>query len=218
MRSDSMRRLRGAVLFLAALLCGATPAFAALPVPARLTPQDTADLQKIADYLNNITTMTARFTQVSGNGGAASGSLWIDRPGRMRFEYDPPSPILLIADRFYVYYVDKKLAEMSQIGLKATPAWFLLRPDIAFDNNLVVTRFERGADALRVTVVERAKPEEGTLTMSFSERPLQLRGWTIVDQQGKTTSVYISNAAFGMQLNPDLFVYKSPFPSRNRNQ
>ena len=162
--------------------------------------------------------MTARFTQVSDNGGVASGRLWLDRPGRMRFEYDPPSPILLIADRFYVYYVDKKLAEMSQIALKATPAWFLLRPHIAFDSNLVVTRFERGADVLHVTVVERAKPEEGTLTMSFGERPLQLRGWTIVDQQGKRTSVYISNANFGMQLNPDLFVYKSPFPDTNRNQ
>ncbi|HEV2300519.1 MAG TPA: outer membrane lipoprotein carrier protein LolA [Stellaceae bacterium] len=214
-----MRGLRGAVLFLAALLFGAAaPAFAAAPVPAPLTREDSADLQRIADYLNNITTMTARFEQLSENGGVASGNLWIDRPGRMRFEYDPPSPILLIADNFYVYYVDKKLAEMSQIGLKATPAWFLLRPEIAFDENLLVTRFERGAEVLRVTVVERAKPEEGRLTMRFGDRPLQLRGWTIVDQQGKRTSVYISNARYGMPLDQSLFRYKSPFPDNNRNQ
>lgn len=213
-----MRALRGAVLVAAALFLGTPTAFAAPPAPARLTAQDTADLRRIADYLNNIKTMTARFTQVAGNGGVASGQLWIDRPGRMRFEYDPPSPILLIADRFYVYYVDKKLAEMSQIGLKATPAWFLLRPDIAFDQNLLVTRFERGADVLRITVVERAKPEEGTLTMTFGDRPMQLRGWTIVDQQGKRTSVYISDARFGMALAPELFQYKSPFPDQNRNQ
>jgi outer membrane lipoprotein-sorting protein len=214
-----MRGFGGAVLLLGWLLAGAPPAaLAAPPVPAPLTAQDTADLRKIADYLNNITTMTARFEQVSENGGAASGNLWIDRPGRMRFEYDPPSPILLIADRFYVYYVDKQLEQMSQIGLKATPAWFLLRPEIAFDENLLVTRFERGADVLRITVVEREKPEEGTLTMVFGERPLQLRGWTIVDQQGKRTSIYISDERFGMPLDPDLFRYKSPFPTSTRDQ
>ena len=214
-----MRGLGGAVLLLlAALLPAAAPAVAAPPVPARLTQEDTAELARLADYLNNITTMTARFEQLSGNGGAASGHLWIDRPGRMRFEYDPPSPILLIADNFYVYYVDRQLAEMSQIGLKATPAWFLLRPRIAFDDNLLVTRFERGADVWRVTVVERAKPEEGTLTMVFGDHPLQLRGWTIVDQQGKRTNIYLSDARFGMPLDQDLFRYKSPFPNTDRTQ
>src|SRR5439155_16556616 len=101
-------------------------------------------------YLNGIHTMTARFRQHSSDGGAASGSLWLARPGRMRFEYDPPSPILLIADRFYVYYVDKQLAEMSKVGLKSTPAWFLLREPITFDD-LVVTRLERGANSLEIT-------------------------------------------------------------------
>ena len=213
-----MRRSAGAFLLVSALLLAAAPLAAAPPPPARLTAQDTADLARVADYLNNITTMTARFEQVSGNGGRASGRLWIDRPGRMRFEYDPPSPILLIADNFYVYYVDKELQEMSQIGLKATPAWFLLRPRIAFDDNLLVTRFERGADAFRITVVERDKPEQGTLTMDFGDRPLMLRGWTIIDQQGKTTNIYISDARFGMALDQNLFRYKSPFPDSGRTQ
>ena len=65
----------------------------------------------------------------------------------MRFEFDPPSPILLIADRFYVYYVDKQLAEMSKVGLKSTPAWFLLRDPITFDD-LVVNRFEREVQSM----------------------------------------------------------------------
>ena len=134
------------------------------------------------------------------------------RPGRMRFEYDPPSPILLIADRFYVYYVDKQLAEMSKVGLKSTPAWFLLRDPISFDD-LIVTRFERGANGLAVTVVEPAEPDNGSLTMVFGSDPLALRQWTIVDQQRKTTTVSISDAQFGVALDPELFVYQDPFAS-----
>ena len=132
---------------------------AAPPAAVAMTAQDIADLRRISGYLNGIHTMTARFRQNSSGGAAASGSLWLARPGRMRFEYDPPSPILLIADRFYVYYVDKQLAEMSKVGLKSTPAWFLLRDPIIFDD-LVVTRLERGANGLEITVVDPAEPRE----------------------------------------------------------
>jgi outer membrane lipoprotein-sorting protein len=187
---------------------------AVLPPSAVLTPQDGADLRRIAAYLNGIRTMTARFRQIS-SGGVASGSLWLARPGRMRFEYDPPSPILLIADRFYVYYVDKQLAEMSKVGLKSTPAWFLLRDPISFDD-LIVTRFERGANGLAVTVVEPAEPDNGSLTMVFGSDPLALRQWTIIDQQRKTTTVSISDTQFGVALDPELFVYQDPFASGRR--
>jgi outer membrane lipoprotein-sorting protein len=187
---------------------------AVLPPSAVLTPQDGADLRRIAAYLNGIRTMTARFRQIS-SGGVASGSLWLARPGRMRFEYDPPSPILLIADRFYVYYVDKQLAEMSKVGLKSTPAWFLLRDPISFDD-LIVTRFERGTNGLAVTVVEPAEPDNGSLTMVFGSDPLALRQWTIIDQQRKTTTVSISDTQFGVALDPELFVYQDPFASGRR--
>ena len=205
---------------LAAGLEAATMPLAALaraavsPLPAALTAQDTADLRRIAAYLNGIHTMAARFRQVS-SGGLASGSLWLARPGRMRFEYDPPSPILLIADRFYVYYVDKELAEMSKVGLKSTPAWFLLREPVTFDD-LVVTGFERGANGLSVSVVESAEPDNGSLAMVFNSEPLALRQWTIVDQQRKKTTVSLSDARFGMALDPELFVYQDPFAAGRR--
>ena len=101
------------------------------------------------------------------------GWLWMERPGRMRFQYDPPSPILLLADRFYVYYVDTQLAEVSQVGLKSTPAWFLLRAPISF-SDLVVTRFERGDNLLRVTVVDPAAPDNGSLTMVVHQSAARL--------------------------------------------
>lgn len=169
-----------------------------------------ADLRRISGYLNAIRTMAARFRQIASDGSTATGSLWMARPGRMRFEYDPPSPILLIADQFYVYYVDKQLAQMSKVGLKSTPAWFLLRDPITFDD-LLVTRFERAANMLRVTVMAPAESEQGSLTMAFSNDPLGLRQWTIVDQQRRSTTVSIYDAQFGLALDPGLFVYHDPY-------
>jgi outer membrane lipoprotein-sorting protein len=202
--------------FLAVGLAATNTAFASfsraavLPPAAALTPQDMVDLRRIAAYLNSIHTMAGRFRQISSDGSAATGSLWMARPGRMRFEYDPPSPILLIADQFYVYFVDKQLAQMSKVGLKSTPAWFLLRDPITFDD-LLVTRFERGANALRVTVMAPAEPDKGSLTMVFSNEPVALRQWTIVDQQRKSTTVSIYDAQFGIALDPELFVYHDPY-------
>jgi outer membrane lipoprotein-sorting protein len=187
------------------------------PQPAVLNVQDQADLQRIAAYLNGIGTMTARFQQYSANGGTAEGFVWMERPGRMRFQYDPPTPIVLIADRFYVYYVDTQLAEMSKVGLKFTPAWFLLRVPISFDD-LVVTRFERGTNSLRITVADPKAPDNGSLTMEFGDQPLSLRQWTIVDQQHHTTTVSLSQQQFGMALDPKLFVYQDPYAtSRHYN-
>jgi outer membrane lipoprotein-sorting protein len=191
---------------------------AAPPVAAPLTAQDTIDLQRVVTYLNNIRTMYARFQQSSPGSAAATGQLWMARPGRMRFEYDLPSPILLLADRFYVYFVDKELAQMSKVGLKSTPAWLLLRDPITFDD-LVVTRFERGANTLRFTVVERNDPDIGSLTMVFSDRPLALRQWSIVDQQHKTITVSLYNEQFNIALDPKLFVYQDPYAaSRRQNE
>ena len=210
------RRVAIAFLLPATTMLRATLATAAVsPPPAALTPQDLDDLRRVTAYLNGIHTMTARFRQSSAGGGNASGSLWMARPGRMRFEYDPPSPVLLIADRFYVYYVDKQLAQMSKVGLKSTPAWFLLRDPITFDD-LVVTRLERGANGLAITVIDPAEPDNGSLTMQFAGQPLALRQWTIVDQQRKATTVSIFDAQFGVALDPGLFVYQDPFAANRR--
>jgi outer membrane lipoprotein-sorting protein len=220
-KSGGRKRKAGALsrtaLLVAALAAVTLPpvgAFAAAPTPAVLSAQDKAELQQIAAALNAIHTMTARFEQVSSDGRTAGGWLWLDRPGRMRFEYDPPSPILLIANRFYIYYIDKALAQVSQVGLQSTPAWFLLRDPIRFDDKLVITRFASSPYWLQVTVVERKHPDLGSLTMTFSRTPLMLRQWTIVDPEGRTTTVSLSQEQFGMALNPDLFQYRNPYTGR----
>ena len=86
-----------ALLLLIPGVAGAAP-----PVAAPLTAQDTAQLQRIAGYLNGIRTMTAKFQQAANNGAVSSGRLWVSRPGRMRFEYERPNTLALLADAGYV--------------------------------------------------------------------------------------------------------------------
>ena len=201
----------------ALLLVVALPANAApTPPPAApLTAQDAAELQKITAYLDGIHTMTAKFEQATASGGAATGYVWLARPGKMRFQYDPPNELLLLADAFYIYSWDPELKQMSKVGLKSTPAWFLLRQPISFTEGVVVTRFEHSGNTVQVSVVQSAEPDAGSLTMVFTENPLVLRQWTVVDQQGRVTNVALSEVQYGMTLDPKLFIYEDPF-ARNR--
>ena len=207
------RRALGAALLL--WLASMTGALAA-PAPATLTPQDTLVLQRIAAYLNGIRTMTANFRQVANNGAVSTGHLWVARPGRMRFEYDPPTPIAMLADANSVYYWDKQLNQTSKYELRQTPAWFFLRDPISFGPDVVVTGFDHVGSTVRVTVVESARPDAGSLTLVFTENPLTLRQWSVVDQQGKTTTVSLSDVQFGMALDPRLFQYQYLFRGANR--
>jgi outer membrane lipoprotein-sorting protein len=201
-----------ALLLVAALPAGAAPT----PPPAvPLTAQDAAELQKITAYLDGIHTMTAKFAQATANGGAATGYVWLARPGKMRFQYDPPNELLLLADAFYIYSWDPELKQMSKVGLKSTPAWFLLRQPISFTDGVVVTRFEHSGNTVQVSVVQSAEPDAGSLTMVFTENPLVLRQWTVVDQQSRVTNVALSEVQYGMTLDPKLFIYEDPF-ARNR--
>jgi outer membrane lipoprotein-sorting protein len=192
------------------LLIGISVASAA-PVAAPLTTQDTLELQRIAAYLNSIRTMTADFQQVANNGATTTGRLWVARPGRMRFEYNPPDPIILLADATSVYYWDRQLNQISKYDLRDTPAWFFLRDPISFGSDVTVTQFQAVGSAARVTVVETAHPDQGSLTLVFTENPLALRQWIVVDQQGKTTTVSLSDLQFGMALDPRLFQYQFLF-------
>jgi outer membrane lipoprotein-sorting protein len=184
---------------------------AAAVVPAPLTAQDQAQLQRIAGYLNGIRTMSARFQQTAANGGVSSGRLWVSRPGRMRFEYEHPATLALLADAGFVYQWDKELKQTTKIELRSTPAWFILRDPVNFGPDVVVTGYQQGGGTIRVSVVEAAHPDLGSLTMVFTENPLSLRQWTVVDQQGRRTTVNLSDVQIGVALDPRLFQYQYLF-------
>ncbi|MBV9521180.1 MAG: outer membrane lipoprotein carrier protein LolA [Alphaproteobacteria bacterium] len=201
---------------LALLILAAPAARAASPAAASLTAQDRADIQRIEQFLNGVHTMSARFEQYSETGGTAEGTVYLSRPGRMRFEYDQPSPILLVADGTFVVYIDNSLKQVTYLPIGSTPAWFLLREHVSLSDGVTVTRFERGSGAIRVTLAETKSPENGTLTLTFGDKPLELKQWAIVDQEGKTTTVALENARFGTPLDPKLFTFVDPRDPQHR--
>ncbi|HEV2547914.1 MAG TPA: outer membrane lipoprotein carrier protein LolA [Stellaceae bacterium] len=192
---------------LAALALLRVPTRAAPPRPAHLSAQDEAELARIQTYLNDIKTLQARFQQFSGEGGTAAGTIYLQRPGKMRIVYDDPTPILIIADGREVYYWDKKLQELSQINVDETPAWFLLRPEIKLSGDVTVTGFEHAPGALRIAMTQTKNPDQGSLSLVMSERPLELRQWTVIDAQQKPITVALEDPHFGAQLNPNLFIW-----------
>ena len=196
------------LLPLTALPLGA--AQAATPRAAALSAEDRAAVQHVEQFLNGIHSLSARFQQYAGDGGTASGQLIVARPGHMRFEYDKPSPILLLADGTFVVYIDNQLKQVSYLPIGSTPAWFLLRDHISLSDGVTITKFDHGPGVIRITLVENKSPENGTLTLTFSDKPLDLKQWTIVDQQGKTTTVALSDAHYGVPIDAKAFTFVDP--------
>ncbi|HJN23931.1 MAG TPA: outer membrane lipoprotein carrier protein LolA [Rhodospirillales bacterium] len=209
---------RRAAVFIAAALTAAVlvmlalrPAAADSPRAAELSAADKADIGRVEDYLNGIATLNARFLQISTNGGYAKGAIYLWRPGRMRIEYDPPTPILIVADGSSLFYQDKDLGQISEVPIGATPASVLLDERIALlSGRFTIVGFERQARVLRLTMVKTEDAGEGRITLIFGDRPLVLKKWTITDAQGITTTVSLLKSRFGVPLKAELFQFEIP--------
>lgn len=203
------RHLRGALgawLCAAALLAGMPTALAeSRTQTAALSPDDVAAVNRVERYLNDIKTMQGRFVQVSSNGAYAEGDVYLDRPGRMRFEYDPPTPVLIIANGLSLLYYDKELKEATFLPLWETPLWFLIRKEVRFDDNVDIVGIEEALGTLRITLRDPDSPDGGEVTLVFSDEPLALRKWELIDPQGIQTQVSLVNPVFGVEVDPELF-------------
>ena len=175
-----------------------------------LTQEESADIRRIEDYLNGIKTMQARFTQINPDGSSAQGTLHVQRPGSLRFDYDPPDSYLVVANGVWFIYVDRELQQASHIPLRQTLAWFLVREPVSLTDGVSITRFERGPGTMRVSFIETGESESGSVTFSFSDHPLQLRSWSITDPQRQDTHVTIDSPRFGLVLDPELFRFIVP--------
>jgi outer membrane lipoprotein-sorting protein len=219
LRSIGVRTLRGAAVFavLGVLAGGAlvspilmSPATAEKAKPAELDAAAKADIVRIEAYLNGIKTLRTRFLQIAQNGDAAAGELTIARPGRMRLEYDPPQPTLLIANGTFLIYIDRYLEQVTHVFLKNTPVGVLVAENIKLSGDQTVTRFVREPGVIRVTLAKTTEAEEGNITLVFADAPLALRQWVVVDAQGTRTSVTLDALEYGVAVKPEMFEYKKP--------
>ena len=191
---------------LAALLAPALPA----PAPAQMSGADARDLARISNYLNGVTTLEGNFVQIGHDGELSEGLFYMRRPGRIRFEYEPPNPALIVADGVWVGIYDKRLNTLDRIPLRSTPLDILLRKRVDLRNDGAVRSIERSPGLMRVTAIDPNAPEQGSITMVFADNPLELRQWIVVDPQGLTTTVALSEMRSNVTLDPNLFFIEDP--------
>ena len=195
-------------LSLAPLLLGSARALAQKAFQP--TPQDQADLTRIETYLDGLRTLKAHFLQVAPTGAISQGTVWLARPGRMRFQYDPPTPLLLVAGHGLLVFHDASLNQTSNIFLGQTPLGILLADHVRLGGDVTVTGMQRLPGQLQVSLVRTASPGDGTLTLIFADNPLALRQWTVLDAQRQETRVTLYNVETGGQFDPKLFEYVDP--------
>jgi outer membrane lipoprotein-sorting protein len=174
------------------------------------TPQDRADLARIEAYLNGIHTLKARFLQVAPNGAISQGVAWMERPGRMRFQYDAPSPLLLVAGHGMVIFHDSSVDQTSNIPIGRTPLGILLADHVSLSGPVTVTGMQHMPGQIEVSVVRTDSPGDGTLTLVFTDNPLTLRQWTVLDAQRQETRVTLYDVQTGGTFDQDLFTFVDP--------
>jgi outer membrane lipoprotein-sorting protein len=192
---------------LAALLLLAAPAAA-----APLNEADRADLARAEAYLNDVKTISGKFVQVAPDGSLSEGRMWLSRPGRLRFEYAPPTPILVVADGIFIVYHDMELGQVDRVPIDATPLSVLLSEKVKLSDEVTVRAVQRGPGTLRIALFATKRPEDGEIVLVFGDKPLQLRQWQIVDARGGATTVTLSQLEFNQPLVNRLFVFTDPPP------
>ena len=174
---------------------------AALPAQA----QGQVGVPEIEKYLNSLRTLQARFVQTNPNGSIIQGTLYVRRPGRMRFEYDPPSQLKIVADGFQVTMWDPTTKDFGQWPIGWTAASFLVKDPLSLSGDLRVEKLERVNGLIEATMSQAKRPQDGKVIVRFVENPLTLRGWTIIDNRGQQVTVALNGMQTGMQLADSLF-------------
>jgi len=195
-------------LFLLATLAAALPLpCMAQPHAAVLPDSGAAALRQVQAYLNGLHTLTGHFLQIGPDGGTSTGTFWLARPGRMRFQYDPPSQLLLVAGHGLVVFHDGKLDQTTNIPMGETPLGLLLRDTTTLTGDVTVTDFQTPPGQIQVTLVKTKSPGDGSLALRLNANPLALIGWSVVDNQGRETRVRLTSVIAGGEFPASLFSY-----------
>jgi len=182
--------------------------------PLALTPADQQLIAQAEAYLNDQTGLTANFLQVAADGSTRTGKAWLERPGKMRFEYDPPDKQLLVAGFGLLVYYDPDLNQTTNIPLGSTPLGILLAKKVDLNSGgVVVTKISRQPGEDDITLVRKDKPQAGSLTLVFSTNPLELHQWVVNDAQGNQTRVSLYDIAPGGPYPDSLFEFQPPASS-----
>jgi outer membrane lipoprotein-sorting protein len=201
--TDPTRRL---ILFagLAAAGLAATPVLAN-PPEGDLSADDRALIAKAAAYLEGLGEVKGRFEQTDSRGGVTHGALYLARPGRARFAYDPPYSLLTVCDGKTVWVSDPRLNTVNHYPLKRTPLSQFLADHVRFDKGVRVDHVERFSDGFTLFARDGNRWAQGRVELTFGDNPMKLREWSLTDPQGRTTRVRLTELEPTSGLDPALF-------------
>lgn len=212
-----MRRLH--LIFLPVLMVLLSGAGQPAILRAIYTDQQKADLDKVSAYLNGIHSLKADFVQIGPDGSVAQGELDIQKPGQMRFAFNPPSPMLIVATDDNVYVKNSRLNTVDRYSLSNTPLGILLNENLDLKTNRSVLGVFEQNGALIVQARSALNQNRSNITLVFSLPTVELRQWIVKDNQGGNTTVALGNVQIGAHLDPGVFTVpaKGPKPAASRN-
>ena len=206
----------------------AVPAFAQIQSPQFQQPSETqlpaftdpanvrADLARIDASMSATRTFSGRFVQYSPDGSVSQGKVYLSRPENLRFEYDDPNPLLIVADNGMLVQHDRALETYDRIPLSSTPLAYFLKSGVNLAEDTEVVAFQKTPSQWRVTSRDGSGNMEGSITMVFDARTLALQEWIIGDDFGGETRVVLSDLSYNAQLSPRLFILRDDSNRRDR--
>lgn len=192
----------------------------ALPAEAQsnLSAEDRATLQRAQTYLQNLTSAEGTFVETSPNGQRREGRFYLQRPGKMRFEYTNPAGLLVVSDGHNVKRYDPRLEVFRQVPLGQTPLSTFLARNVRLDQGVRIERVTRmDSGAFAITARDSDRPNDGQVILAFAGNPLRLHEWTISDAQGSRTRTQLTSLRPASNLSASLFQLRDPTRRPGRN-
>ena len=204
-------------LLIAAFLCvAAVPAGAAVPgfsqfTQPRFSPADQAELDQVSTYLNGFHTLEGAFVQIGPEGQIDEGRFYIEKPGRMRFEYAPPNPTLVVSDGSSVGVTNKRLNTTDKYPIWSTPLSMILADHLDLKKNQDIISVTHQEGQIVIGARSHSSRTQGNITLVFSDQPsMQLKQWTVIDAQGLSTTVTVNDLRPDVQIDSALFTITPP--------
>jgi outer membrane lipoprotein-sorting protein len=183
-----------------------------------LTDVQKGDLKRVSDYLNTIKSVQGRFTQLAADGRSVQGTFYLRKPGRIRFEYDKPNPILIVADGSSVAVSNSQLKTTDRYPLINSPLRLLLSESINLVTDPRISEVKKETGILSFTAREATGPARGSITLIFSDNgQLELRQWEVVDAQGMHTTIALNEVRQDANIPPTMFVIQELSPFKRNN-
>ena len=183
--------------------------FFALIISFEAKAQSPENLQKIETYLNNLKSLEATFVQMASNGATAEGRLFIKKPNKIRMEYAEPTNVLIVGNGDFIVYNDLDLDQITHIDYNDIPASLILSDKIKIDGkNVKVIDYYQDSGSTSITLDYAKKGNIGPITLIFSNNPMELKQWRIVDPQSVEVSVSLYDAKRDFDIGEDVFKFK----------